>query len=72
MCMGDSGNDAATAKSRDIDRAIKVDEKRMAKEVKLLLLGKLGLQFWFPTTHWLTNCNLKVLEKAASRQFSSK
>ena len=40
MCFGgrDKG-DADVARSRDIDKTIKQDEKRLAKEIKLLLLG---------------------------------
>ena len=40
MCMGSSGSDAGSQKSKAIDKQIRSDEKRMAKEVKLLLLGK--------------------------------
>ncbi|POR32603.1 Guanine nucleotide-binding protein alpha-2 subunit [Tolypocladium paradoxum] len=40
MCFGSRDKDnSGAARSRDIDRAIRQDEKRMAKEVKLLLLG---------------------------------
>ncbi|KAI1332802.1 G protein alpha subunit [Xylariaceae sp. FL0255] len=40
MCFGSRKTDeAGLARSRDIDKVIKQDEKRMAKEVKLLLLG---------------------------------
>ncbi|WVQ81951.1 hypothetical protein IAT38_004078 [Cryptococcus sp. DSM 104549] len=39
-CMSaPSGDPAADARSKEIDRALKEDEKRLAKEVKLLLLG---------------------------------
>ena len=43
MCFGsrDKEEDGA-GRSRDIDRLIKQDEKRMSKEVKLLLLGEFG------------------------------
>ncbi|KAL0636549.1 G-Protein alpha subunit [Maublancomyces gigas] len=37
MCMGSS--DPSSQKSREIERLIRQDEKRMSKEVKLLLLG---------------------------------
>ena len=40
MCMGSSGSDAGAQKSKAIDKQIRTDEKRMAREVKLLLLGK--------------------------------
>jgi hypothetical protein len=41
MCFGgrDKGDDAGNARSRELDKAIRADEKRMSKEVKLLLLG---------------------------------
>ncbi|KAI0186451.1 G protein alpha subunit [Xylaria flabelliformis] len=40
MCFGSRKTDeAGDARSRELDRVIKQDEKRMAKEVKLLLLG---------------------------------
>ncbi|AFR95728.1 guanine nucleotide-binding protein G(o) subunit alpha [Cryptococcus neoformans C23] len=40
-CMSSpaTGDPVAEARSKEIDRALKEDEKRMAKEVKLLLLG---------------------------------
>lgn len=40
MCFGsrDKG-DGGLARSRDIDKQLRQDEKKMAKEVKLLLLG---------------------------------
>lgn len=43
MCFGRKNKDEdGAARSRDIDRLIKQDEKRLAKEVKLLLLGEYG------------------------------
>ena len=39
MCMGGGATDAGAQKSREIERLIRQDEKRIAKEVKLLLLG---------------------------------
>ncbi|KAH8162412.1 hypothetical protein CIB48_g5819 [Xylaria polymorpha] len=40
MCFGSrKTEEAGDARSRELDRVIKQDEKRMAKEVKLLLLG---------------------------------
>ncbi|KAI5462639.1 G protein alpha subunit [Mariannaea sp. PMI_226] len=41
MCFGsrDKGGDGGEARSRELDRQIRQDEKRLAKEVKLLLLG---------------------------------
>lgn len=41
MCFGSRKKDEGGAsRSRELDRIIRQDEKRMAKEVKLLLLGK--------------------------------
>ena len=40
MCFGSRKGDGDAARSRELDRMIRQDEKRMAKEVKLLLLGK--------------------------------
>lgn len=41
MCFGSRKKDEADAtRSRELDKIIKADEKRMAKEVKLLLLGE--------------------------------
>lgn len=40
MCFGSRRKDEADAmRSKELDKIIKADEKRMAKEVKLLLLG---------------------------------
>lgn len=40
MCFGSRRKDEVDAtRSRELDKIIKADEKRMAKEVKLLLLG---------------------------------
>ncbi|KAK0619779.1 putative G alpha subunit 2 [Immersiella caudata] len=41
MCFGarDKGEADGAARSRELDKVIRADEKRMAKEVKLLLLG---------------------------------
>lgn len=40
MCFGSRKTDeAGLAKSRELDKQIRQDEKRLAKEVKLLLLG---------------------------------
>lgn len=44
MCFGGRDKDEAGAsRSREIDKTIRADEKKMSKEVKLLLLG----MFWF-------------------------
>jgi guanine nucleotide-binding protein subunit alpha len=42
----DTDADADGKRSREIERLIRQDEKRMSKEVKLLLLGELA-----PTLH---------------------
>ncbi|KAL1840488.1 hypothetical protein VTJ49DRAFT_440 [Mycothermus thermophilus] len=41
MCFGrrEKGDEAGAARSRELDKQIRADEKKMAKEVKLLLLG---------------------------------
>ncbi|ROT41386.1 guanine nucleotide-binding protein alpha-2 subunit [Sodiomyces alkalinus F11] len=39
MCFGSRDKDDGAARSRELDKVIRQDEKRMAKEVKLLLLG---------------------------------
>jgi guanine nucleotide-binding protein subunit alpha len=40
MCFGGrEKGDADAARSRELDRVIRQDEKRLSKEVKLLLLG---------------------------------
>ncbi|KAL2162616.1 hypothetical protein VTH06DRAFT_6452 [Thermothelomyces fergusii] len=41
MCFGarEKNDEAGAARSRELDKMIRADEKRMAKEVKLLLLG---------------------------------
>jgi guanine nucleotide-binding protein subunit alpha len=40
MCFGSrEKGDGGVARSRDIDKQIRQDEKKMTKEVKLLLLG---------------------------------
>ena len=43
MCFGtrDKGqDDNGAARSRELDKTIRADEKRLSKEVKLLLLGR--------------------------------
>jgi len=42
MCFGsrEKGDETGVARSRELDKVIRADEKRMAKEVKLLLLGR--------------------------------
>ena len=41
MCFGgrNKEDEAGAAKSRELDKIIRADEKRMQREVKLLLLG---------------------------------
>ena len=40
MCFGNkNGDDPDSKKSREIEKQLREDQKRMAKEVKLLLLG---------------------------------
>jgi len=42
MCFGSRSkvDESGLARSRELDKAIRADEKKMAKEVKLLLLGR--------------------------------
>lgn len=40
MCFGSRKDDSGEARSRELDRVIRQDEKKMSKEVKLLLLGE--------------------------------
>lgn len=41
MCFGSRKKEEADAtRSKELDKILKADEKRMSKEVKLLLLGK--------------------------------
>lgn len=41
MCFGsrEKTDEVGAARSRELDKIIRADEKRLAKEVKLLLLG---------------------------------
>lgn len=39
MCFGSRKVDTGEIRSRELDKVIRQDEKRMSKEVKLLLLG---------------------------------
>lgn len=41
MCFGgrEKTDESGAARSRELDKIIRADEKRMSKEVKLLLLG---------------------------------
>jgi guanine nucleotide-binding protein subunit alpha, other len=40
MCFGDRKDEAGAARSRELDKIIRNDEKRLSREVKLLLLGE--------------------------------
>lgn len=46
MCFGGdkSGEDPDAKKSKEIEKQLREDQKKMAKEVKMLLLGKTALQ----------------------------
>lgn len=45
MCFGNaSKEDPETKKSREIEKQIREDQKRMAREVKLLLLGTMDFR----------------------------
>ena len=43
MCFGDRKHEAGEARSRELDKVIRNDEKRLSKEVKLLLLGMIPI-----------------------------
>lgn len=45
MCFWrrEKDDEPGTARSRELDKIIRADEKRMQREVKLLLLGTTGL-----------------------------
>jgi guanine nucleotide-binding protein subunit alpha len=43
MCFGDRKEESGTARSRELDKIIRSDEKRLSREVKLLLLGMSAL-----------------------------
>ena len=50
MCFGGrekGGDEAGAARSRELDKIIRADEKKMSKEVKLLLLG---MRIWLSTS----------------------
>lgn len=40
MCFGARTKDEQDSRSRELDRIIRQDERRMSREVKLLLLGR--------------------------------
>jgi hypothetical protein len=51
MCFGGrEKEDSGVARSRELDKLIRQDEKRMSKEVKLLLLGEFLLLHWWPSS----------------------
>jgi hypothetical protein len=44
MCFGRRDkDDGGASRSRELDKIIRQDEKRLAKEVKLLLLGRFNM-----------------------------
>jgi guanine nucleotide-binding protein subunit alpha, other len=46
MCFGNAQKEDPDAKkNREIERQLREDQKRMQKEVKLLLLGKVEMQW---------------------------
>lgn len=74
MCFGggpDKDEEAAAQKNREIDKALRADEKKASKEVKLLLLGELAMIV--PVTLTATDTALlQVLERVGSRRSSSR
>lgn len=55
MCFGGdkAGDDPDAKKSKEIEKQLREDQKKMAKEVKMLLLGKAahGVQFKGPLVY---------------------
>lgn len=74
MCMGGGGaaaSDADVARSREIEKTIRQDQKRMMKEVKLLLLGEfLASELFLGQSD--TNKHVKVPASLESRRFSNR
>lgn len=56
MCFGSRTKEGGdnVARSRELDKIIRQDEKRLSKEVKLLLLGKLPLSANAMRPQWAT------------------
>lgn len=71
MCFGSRKKEEADAtRSRELDKIIKADEKRMSKEVKLLLLGNgpLGQPSNQSQMAGPTDCVLQEPESLESRR----
>lgn len=68
MCFGGSADrdDVEGAnKSREIDRLIRQDEKKMAREVKLLLLGK-----YTQSAHHTVKCHLESSQCSSHTRYA--
>lgn len=74
MCFGSSKqDDPDTRKNAEIEKQIKADQKRQAREVKMLLLGRPHHISRSTLAHLLTTLiDWQALEKVASRQCSSR
>ncbi|KAI1344860.1 G protein alpha subunit [Xylariaceae sp. FL0016] len=63
MCFGSrKTEEEGNARSRELDKIIKQDEKRMAREVKLLLLGAFS-EFPSFKTRYITSCRQRLIPK---------
>lgn len=67
-----SSSSSTTTKSRAIDKQIRVDQKRMKKEVKLLLLGRKASSCASSKDIHANYYYIKVLESLESLQCWSK
>lgn len=67
MCFG-SSKDPEAEKSKEIERQLREDEKKLAKEVKLLLLGRCNAVRAIERPA-LTDVNAQVRESLESRPF---
>lgn len=65
MCFGSRKSDSGEARSRELDRMIRQDERRISKEVKLLLLGEFAVGCTIATAV-LTLCNVGAGESGKS------
>lgn len=74
MCFGgrEKTDEVGVARSRELDKAIRADEKRMAKEVKLLLLGTHCCLWWRHGGTSLTFLRPQAPESPGNRQSSNR
>ena len=74
MCFGNANKEDPDAKkSREIEKQLKDDQRRMSKEVKLLLLGKSSIgKPMSGNGHELITSHDQVRESRASLRYSSR